>query len=134
MLVLRPTMKDEERDQELARFQAFLQKQGATGLSDLVRGRQRLAYPIKRCAAAPLPMPLLQLPRLLLFYRRARMAPRPRLQRKPSMHSGLPAQSCGAPACPPSVLHLLRDSGRFGVPLCQPNGEWAAVAADAPVP
>ncbi|KAL4423041.1 hypothetical protein ABPG77_002075 [Micractinium sp. CCAP 211/92] len=48
MLVLRPTMKDEERDQELARFQAFLQKQGATGLSDLVRGRQRLAYPIKR--------------------------------------------------------------------------------------
>lgn len=34
--------------QELARFQAFLQKQGATQLSDMVRGRQRLAYPIKR--------------------------------------------------------------------------------------
>lgn len=49
MLVLRPTMADEERDQELAKFQAFLQKEGATGLSDLVRGRQRLAYPIKRC-------------------------------------------------------------------------------------
>jgi len=48
MLVLRPTMPDEERDQELARFQAFLQKQGATQLSDLVRGRQRLAYPIER--------------------------------------------------------------------------------------
>ncbi|PSC69962.1 plastid ribosomal S6 [Micractinium conductrix] len=48
MLVLRPTMADEERDQELAKFQAFLQKEGATGLSDLVRGRQRLAYPIKR--------------------------------------------------------------------------------------
>lgn len=34
--------------QELAKFQAFLQKQGATQLSDMVRGRQRLAYPIKR--------------------------------------------------------------------------------------
>ncbi|PRW44352.1 30S ribosomal S6 [Chlorella sorokiniana] len=48
MIVLRPTMADEERDQELAKFQAFLQKQGATQLSDMVRGRQRLAYPIKR--------------------------------------------------------------------------------------
>lgn len=34
--------------QELAKFQAFLQKHGATMLSDMVRGRQRLAYPIKR--------------------------------------------------------------------------------------
>ncbi|KAI3428612.1 hypothetical protein D9Q98_007435 [Chlorella vulgaris] len=48
MVVLRPTMPDEERDQELAKFQAFLQKLGASQLSDLVRGRQRLAYPIKR--------------------------------------------------------------------------------------
>ena len=48
MLVLRPSMADEERDQELAKFQAFLQKQGASQLSDMVRGRQRLAYPIKR--------------------------------------------------------------------------------------
>ena len=48
MLVLRPTMADEERDQELAKFQAFLQRQGASQLSDMVRGRQRLAYPIKR--------------------------------------------------------------------------------------
>ena len=48
MLVLRPSMADEERDQELAKFQAFLQKQGASQLSDMVRGRQRLAYHIKR--------------------------------------------------------------------------------------
>jgi small subunit ribosomal protein S6 len=48
MIVLRPSMVDEERDQELAKFQAFLQKQGATQLTDMVRGRQRLAYPIKR--------------------------------------------------------------------------------------
>ena len=36
------------RPQELAKFPAVLQKQGATQLSDMVRGRQRLAYPIKR--------------------------------------------------------------------------------------
>lgn len=81
MLVLRPTMKDEERDQELARFQAFLQKQGATGLSDLVRGRQRLAYPIKRWVPRP-------------QARRPRPRPPPR-----SPRSGRLPAPCLRPAC-----------------------------------
>lgn len=40
-------MTDEERDVELAKFQAFLQKQAAQDVQVTVRGRQRLAYPIK---------------------------------------------------------------------------------------
>lgn len=34
-------------DLELAKFEAFLKKEGGSGVSALVRGRQRLAYPIK---------------------------------------------------------------------------------------
>ena len=34
-------------DLELAKFEAFLKKEGGAGVSALVRGRQRLAYPIK---------------------------------------------------------------------------------------
>ena len=48
MIVLRPDMGDEERDQELAKFEAFLKKENATDVKVTVRGRQRLAYPIKK--------------------------------------------------------------------------------------
>lgn len=33
---------------ELAKFEAFLSKDGATDINAMVRGRQRLAYPIKK--------------------------------------------------------------------------------------
>jgi ribosomal protein S6 len=35
------------RDVELAKFEAFLKKEDAREISALVRGAQRLAYPIK---------------------------------------------------------------------------------------
>jgi hypothetical protein len=37
------------RDVELAKFEAFLKKEEARDISALVRGSQRLAYPIKGC-------------------------------------------------------------------------------------
>lgn len=36
------------RDVELAKFEAFLAKQGGSAVNAMVRGRQRLAYPIKK--------------------------------------------------------------------------------------
>lgn len=48
MIVMRPDMTDEQRDTELAKFEAFLKKQDAHDVNVTVRGRQRLAYPIKR--------------------------------------------------------------------------------------
>ncbi|CAL8462187.1 g1718 [Coccomyxa elongata] len=46
MLVLRPDLSEEERDMELAKFEAFLKKEEALEISALVRGSQHLAYPI----------------------------------------------------------------------------------------
>ena len=81
MIVLRPDMTDEERcastsllpscsfpdnyglskhvdiviiscrDSELAKFEAFLSKLGGSNTRAMVRGRQRLAYPISKCAS-----------------------------------------------------------------------------------
>jgi len=48
MIVLRPDMTDEERDSELAKFEAFLSKLGGSNTRAMVRGRQRLAYPISK--------------------------------------------------------------------------------------
>jgi small subunit ribosomal protein S6 len=48
MIVMRPDMTDEQRDMELAKFEAFLKKNEAQDVKVTVRGRQRLAYPIKR--------------------------------------------------------------------------------------
>ena len=45
---MRPDLTDEARDQELAKFEAFLAAQGAREVTVTVRGKQRLAYPIKR--------------------------------------------------------------------------------------
>mmetsp|Transcript_4678 Transcript_4678/g.13383 ORF Transcript_4678/g.13383 Transcript_4678/m.13383 type:complete len:163 (+) Transcript_4678:48-536(+) len=50
MVVLRPDLTDEQRDSELAKFEAFLQKSGAEEIQVTIRGRQRLAYPIKTFA------------------------------------------------------------------------------------
>ena len=36
------------RDSELAKFEAFLSKLGGSNTRAMVRGRQRLAYPIKK--------------------------------------------------------------------------------------
>ena len=44
------------RDVELAKFEAFLKKDNAQEISALVRGNQRLAYPIKGYASAPKPL------------------------------------------------------------------------------
>jgi len=48
MIVLRPDLTDEERDVELAKFEAFLAKQGGYDVNAMVRGRQELAYPIRK--------------------------------------------------------------------------------------
>lgn len=50
MIILRPTMNEEQRDVELAKFEAFLKNQSVRHIKANVRGRQRLAYPIKRFA------------------------------------------------------------------------------------
>ncbi|GMH41628.1 hypothetical protein BSKO_09538 [Bryopsis sp. KO-2023] len=47
ILLLNPTLNDEARDKELARFEAFLNKEMATDISVSVRGRHKLAYPIQ---------------------------------------------------------------------------------------
>ncbi|KAK9906547.1 hypothetical protein WJX75_004008 [Coccomyxa subellipsoidea] len=47
MLVLRPDLSEEERDMELAKFEAFLKKEESLEISALVRGTQHLAYPIE---------------------------------------------------------------------------------------
>lgn len=48
MILLRPDLDEEKRDQELAKFEAYLQQKNALGIEALVRGNsQALAYPIK---------------------------------------------------------------------------------------
>ncbi|GIL70968.1 hypothetical protein Vretimale_4063 [Volvox reticuliferus] len=48
MMILKPSLSDEERDRELAKFEAYLNKQECYEISALVRGRSKLAYPIKK--------------------------------------------------------------------------------------
>lgn len=48
MILLRPNLDEEARDMELAKFEAYLQRENAVGIDVLVRGNnQALAYPIK---------------------------------------------------------------------------------------
>lgn len=47
MIVLRPTMNEEERDRELAKFEAFLNKEECQHINALVRPRSRMAYPMQ---------------------------------------------------------------------------------------
>uniref|UniRef100_A0A7S0WV86 Plastid ribosomal protein S6 n=1 Tax=Chlamydomonas leiostraca TaxID=1034604 RepID=A0A7S0WV86_9CHLO len=48
MMILKPTMSEEDRDRELAKFEAFLNKEDCQNINALVRGRSRMAYPIKQ--------------------------------------------------------------------------------------
>eukprot|EP00803_Ostreobium_quekettii_P008197 evm.model.scf_2125.2 EVM.evm.TU.scf_2125.2 scf_2125:12216-15611(+) len=48
MLVLQPTLNEVERDEELAQFEAFLTTEGCKDIEVSVRGRHRMAYPIKK--------------------------------------------------------------------------------------
>ena len=43
------------RDSELAKFEAFLSKLGGSNTRAMVRGRQRLAYPISKCVFMQIP-------------------------------------------------------------------------------
>merc|ERR1719321_377961 len=47
MIVLRPDMFDEEKDRQLAKFEAFLMKSGAENIECLIKGKQKMSYPIK---------------------------------------------------------------------------------------
>ncbi|KAL6771477.1 PRPS6 [Auxenochlorella protothecoides x Auxenochlorella symbiontica] len=48
LIILRPTLSEQERDQELAKFEAFLKGKAARRVNVTLRGRQRLAYPIRK--------------------------------------------------------------------------------------
>lgn len=47
MMVFRTTLTDDERDRELAKFEAFLNKQDCMHINALVRPKARMAYPVK---------------------------------------------------------------------------------------
>ena len=47
MLILKATLSQDERDREVAKFEAYLNKQECQYISALVRSRAYLAYPIK---------------------------------------------------------------------------------------
>lgn len=47
MMILNSTLSDEDRDKELAKFEAYLNKEDCQSINALVRGRARMAYPIK---------------------------------------------------------------------------------------
>lgn len=48
MIILKPNLSDEERDRELAKFEAYLNKEECLSINALVKGRTKLAYPIKK--------------------------------------------------------------------------------------
>ncbi|KAG2499030.1 hypothetical protein HYH03_003215 [Edaphochlamys debaryana] len=48
MMILKSSLSDEERDRELAKFEAYLNKEECFDINALVRNRSKLAYPIKR--------------------------------------------------------------------------------------
>jgi ribosomal protein S6 len=43
-------MVDDERDQVLAKFEAFLKREECQDINTTIKGRQKLAYPIKKFA------------------------------------------------------------------------------------
>ncbi|GFR46633.1 hypothetical protein Agub_g8243, partial [Astrephomene gubernaculifera] len=48
MMILKPTLSDEERDRELAKFEAYLNKAECFDINSVVKPRSLLAYPIKK--------------------------------------------------------------------------------------
>lgn len=49
MIIMMASMSDDTRDKEVAKFQAFLYKEECQHINTQVKGRARLAYPIKTC-------------------------------------------------------------------------------------
>lgn len=47
LLILHPHLSDEDRDRELAKFEAFLNKEECLQIDSLARGRTQMAYPMK---------------------------------------------------------------------------------------
>merc|ERR1712100_878108 len=47
MLVLRPDVFNEEKDRQLAKFEAFLMKNGSENIECLIKGKQKMSYPIQ---------------------------------------------------------------------------------------
>mmetsp|Transcript_33328 Transcript_33328/g.83518 ORF Transcript_33328/g.83518 Transcript_33328/m.83518 type:complete len:93 (+) Transcript_33328:134-412(+) len=47
MLVMRPNITEEERDRELAKFELMLKNEEAMEINAMIRGRQRMAYPMQ---------------------------------------------------------------------------------------
>jgi small subunit ribosomal protein S6 len=47
MIVLRANIIDADRDEQLAKFEAYLTKEGCLNINALVRNRSRMAYPMK---------------------------------------------------------------------------------------
>jgi len=48
MIVLRAMMDDKGRDEQLAKFEAYLNKEGCMHINCLVKNRSRMAYPMKK--------------------------------------------------------------------------------------
>lgn len=48
MMILKPSLSDEERDREMAKFEAYLNKEECFNISAIVKPRTRLAYPMKK--------------------------------------------------------------------------------------
>jgi small subunit ribosomal protein S6 len=48
MIVLRAMMEDQGRDAQLAKFEAYLNKEGCLHINCIVRPRSRMAYPMKK--------------------------------------------------------------------------------------
>merc|ERR1712023_561474 len=47
LLVLRPDVFNEEKDRQLAKFEAFLMKNGAENIECIIKGKQKMSYPIQ---------------------------------------------------------------------------------------
>merc|ERR1711975_214641 len=47
LIILRPDMIDEERDRQLAKFEVFLSNEGAEEIDCVIKGRQKMSYPIE---------------------------------------------------------------------------------------
>uniref|UniRef100_A0A383WJ19 Ribosomal protein S6 n=1 Tax=Tetradesmus obliquus TaxID=3088 RepID=A0A383WJ19_TETOB len=47
MIVLRASINDQDRDEQLAKFEAYLNKEECLHINALVRSRSRMAYPMK---------------------------------------------------------------------------------------
>ncbi|GFH23766.1 plastid ribosomal protein S6, partial [Haematococcus lacustris] len=48
MLILNPEMDDLARDKELAKFEAYINKEQCINIQAVLRSRTRLAYPMQK--------------------------------------------------------------------------------------